>query len=136
MGVTRPTSLVKTYARPHSTDPPPTPSRAKVWTHADGWDHVKGTPQITHGQVLDGGKSWDASFDFSLLPTVNFAMDSVFTYSYTVTNTYHSDAAWDSKSAQLCENGNAASNAVEIAQLAINVPFIKLSAAKQWGPYL
>lgn len=107
----------------------------KVWTQADGWDHVKGTPAITHGQVLDGGKNWNANFDFSLLPTVNFAMDSVFTYTYTVTNTYHSDAAWDSASEQLCEEGNAASNAIEVAQLAINVPFIKLSLAKQWGPF-
>lgn len=105
----------------------------KIWNTASGWNHVKSTPVISHSRVLDCDKSWNAQFDFSLVPVVNFAMDNVFTYTYTVTNTYHSDAEWDGK--QVCEKSNALSNAVEVAQLKINVPFIKLALAKQWGPY-
>ena len=108
----------------------------KTWTKDTGWDHTKSTPVITHGQILDGEESWNAQFDFSLIPVVDFEMDSVFKYTYTVTDTYHSDVEWDSKSQQLCDNANAASNAVEVAKLQISVPFIKMSLAKEWGPYV
>merc|ERR1712072_1422367 len=63
-------------------------------------------------------------------------MDNVFTYTYTITTTYHADTEWDNQQNLLCTHANAKANAVEDAQLKINVPFIKLALAKEWGPYV
>ena len=108
----------------------------KTWTKDAGWDHVKSTPSITHTQVLDGGKSWDAEFDFGLSPVLDFEMDNVFRYKFTIADTLHSDAEWNAQTNLLCAHALAKANGVEDARLSINVPFIKLSLAKEWGPYV
>ena len=46
------------------------------------------------------------------------------------------DTEWDNQQNLLCTHANAKADAVEDAKLKINVPFIKLSLAKEWGPYV
>lgn len=107
----------------------------KTWTHQTGWDHIKSTPQIVHTPVFSSSKTLQTSTDLTLTTVLDFEMDNVYKYSYTISADYHHDMSWSSVTKQMCMHSSVKANAVELATLHINVAFIRIGLAKQWGPY-
>jgi hypothetical protein len=105
----------------------------KIWTINDGWSHTKTTPEIDWTPVFTESKSFNAQLDTSLVPQILYTMDNVFDYTLTFTKGFHADVTWDDKSKQICMSSIATESEVEIANLHINVPWVKMSLTKQWG---
>jgi len=108
----------------------------KTWTAGTGWNHVKTVPVFDTSQTIEGSKEWRGQLDFSMKPHIIYAMYNVFTYNFDDSHTYHSDMEWDDTSKQLCSHANSKAHAQEVAKLGINVDWIHLALAKQWGPYV
>lgn len=107
----------------------------KSWTHQTGWDHIKSTPQIVHTPVFSSSKTLSTSTDLTLTTVLDFEMDNVYKYSYTISADYHHDMSWTAATNEMCMHSSVKANAVELATLHINVAFIRIGLAKQWGPY-
>jgi hypothetical protein len=107
----------------------------KTWTLHDGWDHVKSTPQIIHSPVLEGSKSFTASDGLTVTSGLDFSMDNVFTHTFDVGYNYNANMNVDPTTSKWCMHSLATASAVEHALLHINVPFVQMSLAKEWGPY-